>query len=95
MIYWGLDYEQFNAQPLALINRLFLLNQVKPFLPSTSWVQSGTVAASIYNSQMGKKGKPLSHDDIFPFMKREQHITDGRDEESQKEMHNKLAAMFG
>ena len=49
MMYWGLTYEQFNEQPLALINRLFLLNSVRPFLPSNSWVQSGTIAAATYN----------------------------------------------
>lgn len=97
MLYWGLDYEQFNAQPLALINRLFLLHQVKPFLPSTSWIQSGTIASAVYNTQRTKKNKPLGYEDVYPFLKKHQEvdIMDGWDEEAQVELHAKLGAIFG
>ncbi len=96
MLYWGLTYEQFNEQPLALINRLFLLNSVRPFLPSNSWVQSGTIAAATYNVNRGKNSKPMNHEDIFPFLSnKSDDIMDGYDEESQREIHNKLGALFG
>ncbi|KAB0285653.1 hypothetical protein F2P58_23455 [Vibrio fortis] len=97
MVHWGLTYEQFNAQPLALINRLYLMNLAKPFLPTNQWVQAGTIAAATYNVHSGKKGKTLSHEDIFPFLKNtvEADIMEGTDEESQLELHNKLNAIFG
>jgi hypothetical protein len=94
MVHWGLTYEQFNSQPIALINRLYLLNQVRPFLPSSSWVQTGTVAAATYNVNMGKKNKPMSHLDIYPFLKGEVDVYDGLDEDSQKEIHEKLKGWF-
>ncbi|HAT8542825.1 hypothetical protein KQW08_14870 [Vibrio vulnificus] len=96
MVYWGLTFEEFSNQPVALIYRLFLLNQIKPFLNSNSWIQAGTIAAATYNSMTGRKGKALAFDDIFPFMKEELgDVQGGLDEASQKELHNKLAAMFG
>lgn len=95
MLYWGLTYEQFNAQPVALINRLYLLNTHKPFLDSTSWVQAGTIAAATYNVNKGKNSKPMNHEDIFPFLKKDVDIMDGMDEESQKEIHNRVAALLG
>ncbi|WOO29105.1 hypothetical protein R1T29_07910 [Vibrio parahaemolyticus] len=97
MLYWGLTYEQFNEQPLALIYRLFLLNQIKPFLPSNSWIQAGTIAAATYNSMAGRKGKALGYDDIFPFMREDnaRDIREGHDEASQQALHQKLNAMFG
>jgi hypothetical protein len=96
MLYWGLDYDQFNAQPLALINRLYLLQTIRPFLPSSSWVQAGTIAAATYNVNRGKNSKPMNHEDIFPFMSNKStDIMDGYDEESQKDIHLKLGALFG
>jgi hypothetical protein len=96
MLYWGLEYEQFNAQPLALINRLYLLQTIRPFLPSSSWVQAGTIAAATYNVNRGKNSKPMNHEDIFPFLSNKStDIMDGYDEESQKEIHRKLGALFG
>ncbi|HCG9221669.1 TPA: hypothetical protein NJ626_000242 [Vibrio parahaemolyticus] len=97
MVYWGLTYEEFHQQPLTLINRLYLLNLSKPFLPSSSWVRTGTAVAATYNVHAGKKGKTLSHEDIFPFLKTTQEvdIMEGVDEDSQRELHNKIGAIFG
>lgn len=96
MLFWGLDYKQFNEQPLALINRLYLLQTMRPFLPSSSWVQAGTIAAATYNVNRGKKSKAMNHEDIFPFLStKSDDIMDGYDEDSQRELHAKLGAMIG
>ena len=97
MVHWGLDYTSFNAQPLALINRLYLLNQKRPFLQSSTWVQAGTIAAATYNVNSGGKAKAMSHEDIFPFLapRKSEKLMEGYDEESQKAMHEKMAAMLG
>ncbi|EOG7618209.1 TPA: hypothetical protein ACQJO4_002498 [Vibrio parahaemolyticus] len=97
MVTWGLTYEQFCEQPISVIYRLYQAQQVKPFLNSSSWVQTGTVAAAVYNVNMGKKSKALAYDDIYPFMKPQNKVSiqQGTDEESQLEIHRRVNALLG
>lgn len=96
MVTWGLTHEQFCAQPISVVYRLYQVNSIKPFLNSSSWVQMGTLTAATYNVHMGKKSKAMAYDDIYPFLKTEykEDIKAGLDEESQIDIQRKLNSMF-
>lgn len=96
MVFWGLTPEQFSEVPYSTLDELYLLQQQKPFLPSSSWIQSGTIASCIMNSQRTKKDqKVLAFDDIYPFLKDAKDIDlEDLDEENQIALGNQLRSIF-
>jgi len=97
MVFWGLTPEQFSEVPYNTLHELNLLQQQNPFLPSSSWIQSGTIASCIMNAQRTKKDqKVLAFDDIYPFLKDAKEVDlDDLDNESQAAIGNKIRNIFG
>jgi len=96
-VFWGLTPEQFSEVPYNTLHELNLLQQQNPFLPSSSWIQSGTIASCIMNAQRTKKDqKVLAFDDIYPFLKDAKEVDlDDLDNESQAAIGNKIRNIFG
>jgi len=97
MVFWGLTPEEFSKVPRTTVTDLYMLNSHRPFLPSSNWIQSGTIASCIMNGQRTKKEqKVFRYDDIYPFLKNTQELDlEDLEEDSQKLIGEKLKGIFG
>ncbi len=97
MVFWGLTPSAFSEVPYTTLSELYMLNAHRPFLPSSNWVQSGTIASCVMNTQRSKKDqKVIGYEDIYPFLKNTKELDlDDLDEENQTAIGNKLNSIFG